>query len=397
MKMGYGFRKVHTKSIQLVRDLVILSDYLFWLLFDFSKFKRVDVSSIKNLLVVYSGHIGDVSNSTGILSELKSKYPDVNVYYLINKDRRNFVLPPFIKLVDRDGVKKMIREMKLDAVVLLQGATSFSELFDWELFFLINRIPYRVSCDSIQVSKKYLRRIIPLPLTRKIYTLNNNGFVQHLRCFQALGFDVKKTSFYFKKNSEEFAELFFRENKIREEEPVVFLHAGSGKAVTALEEGKVASSLWVGERWAEVGDYLIEKYGARVILTGVQKEKRVVDEIYSIMTNKKKVINLAGKVSIEDSASLLKRGDLLISIDTAMAHIGAQSGIPVIDLFGPLTPKECSPLGESTDIFHPEVCTACRKYACPEGSNVCMRAISVGEILRAADKYLKKRVLLHNI
>jgi len=390
MKLGYSLRRWHTGTLNLMRDTINLSHYLMWLFCDFSKFKRIKTKNIKNILVIYSGHVGDMSNSTGIINELKNKNPELNFYYLTTKDRRKFVTLPYVVLINKQQAKKLIRNKKIDAAVLLHGAMALRDLFDFELYRLINRVPYRVSCDILQISPAlFLRQIIPIQLTRKIFTLNNNSFKHHLKCFQSLGFEVKKTSFYFTTHGEKFAESFIKKNKIKKDEKVVFLHPGSGKAVQALEENKIASSLWVSQRWVDVADYLIEKYNARIIITGVMKERAIADKIYDKIKNKKKVISLVGKTSIEEIASLFKRSSLIISIDTASAHIGAQVGVPVVDLFGPLRPIECSPLGESTDLFHREVCTGCRKYACPEGNNICMKSITVEEVLKAADKYLK--------
>ena len=107
------------------------------------------------------------------------------------------------------------------------------------------------------------------------------------------------------------------------------------------------------------------------------------------MIDPSKIINL------NQTASLLKRADLLISIDTGIAHLGAQTETPLIVLFSSHHPRGCSPLSnKKIDIFHSEVCNSCKRYACPEKNPLCIRAIKVKEIMNATDKLLAKN---HNI
>lgn len=392
MKLGYPLRRFNTFALDFIRNSFNITYYFLWLLFDFSKFKKIKTENIKNLLVIYSAHLGDMANACGIINKLKEKYPDVKVYFLATKEKQNFIVTNLVKKINREEAKNLIRQGKIDAVILLHGGSVLEETFDKEMKKLIKKIPYRVSCDTIQVNPKlFFKHAIPLPLTRKVYTVNTNGFIDHLKCFQALGFKVNDTKFVFSKNYDSFISNFLKKYKIKTPEKIVFLHPGSGKAVKALEEGKPPSSYWPTKNWAELADLLIERHNCRIIITGVKKESVIVDGVISQIKHKDKVINLANKTTIEELTALFTQSNLLISIDTASVHLCAQLKIPIIDLYGPLTPKGVRPLGKSIDMFHPEVCTGCRKYACPEGNNLCMKSITTKEVLKAADKYLSKK------
>ncbi len=49
--------------------------------------------------------------------------------------------------------------------------------------------------------------------------------------------------------------------------------------------------------------------------------------------------------SIERSAELLRRCDLLVSNDTGVMHLGAAMGTPTVGLFGPNSPTRYAPTG----------------------------------------------------
>lgn len=394
MKLGFALRRTFTFSLFIVRSFLDLLFYLFWLLLDPSKFKKIKLEKIKNLLVIYGGSIGDVYNAIGIMNSVASNHPNIQVHFLTLEKNRKFVKNPKIKVVDLQQARQLMKQKKFDAVVLLQGIIYKPLLFTPKMYLEILNIPYRVACDNLHIGLAH-KQIMPL-LTRKLLSLNSNGFQDQIDTFNFLGLKIDKPKFYYTKESEEFAKNFIRKNKISKNEKIIFLHIGGGSILASLKEDAngCPSHLWPFERWAKVADHLIKKYNARIIFTGVNDEKQLIEKVISKIKNKKKAISLAGNSSIEESASLLKRGDLIISIDTGTAHIAAQTGIPLIDLFSSFSPKNTSTIASSekkADIYHSEVCTNCRVYTnCPEKNNICMISISVEEILSAADKLLKK-------
>jgi lipopolysaccharide heptosyltransferase II len=98
-----------------------------------------------------------------------------------------------------------------------------------------------------------------------------------------------------------------------------------------------------------------------------------------------RVLNLAGKLSLEESAQVVAESRALVSNDTGLMHVAEQMGLPCIALLGP------APFGypsrELTKIFALELwCRPCRKHGqgrCinPEFQK-CLRGISVLEISR---------------
>jgi ADP-heptose:LPS heptosyltransferase len=114
--------------------------------------------------------------------------------------------------------------------------------------------------------------------------------------------------------------------------PLVALHVGS----------KDEARRWSPERFAAVGDALIERFGAQVVLTGSAAEGELTAAVQRAMRHP--ALNLAGTTDLGTFAALLRRVDLLLSNDTGASHLAAATRTPSVVLFGPSRPEEWAPL-----------------------------------------------------
>ena len=100
-------------------------------------------------------------------------------------------------------------------------------------------------------------------------------------------------------------------------------------------------------------------------------------------------INLAGKTSVSQLASLLKKCQLFISNDSGPVHIASSLVVPVISIFGRnqkgLSPKRWGPVGKNDRVVHKEVgCLECLAHNCKRDF-ACLKAISVEDVLNTVD------------
>jgi len=105
------------------------------------------------------------------------------------------------------------------------------------------------------------------------------------------------------------------------------------------------------------------------------------------------VINLAGKTSVSQLASVLKRCNLFISNDSGPVHIACAVETPVISIFGRsqkgLSPARWGPTGKKDRILHKYVgCIECLAHNCVK-EFACLKAITVDDVVSAADSILK--------
>jgi ADP-heptose:LPS heptosyltransferase len=100
-------------------------------------------------------------------------------------------------------------------------------------------------------------------------------------------------------------------------------------------------------------------------------------------------INLAGKISVAQLASALKRCSLFISNDSGPVHIASAVGTPVISIFGRnqkgLSPTRWGPRGPKGRFLHKGMgCIRCLAHNCLK-EFACLKTITVNDVLNAAE------------
>jgi len=107
-------------------------------------------------------------------------------------------------------------------------------------------------------------------------------------------------------------------------------------------------------------------------------------------------VNLAGRLSLLESAAVIGKTELMLSGDSAPMHMACAVGTPVFALFGP-TVKEYGffPTGESDRVFEVDLeCRPCSLHGgpkCPRGHHRCMEEIDPGAVAEAATGFLRTR------
>jgi heptosyltransferase-3 len=99
---------------------------------------------------------------------------------------------------------------------------------------------------------------------------------------------------------------------------------------------------WRQENWAELADWFMAK-GIRPVFTGgnFPDELEYVGRIVSSMPQGS--VNVAGKLSLSESAFLISRAKYYVGPDTALTHMAAALGTPTVSLFGPSNPVKWGP------------------------------------------------------
>lgn len=155
--------------------------------------------------------------------------------------------------------------------------------------------------------------------------------------------------------------------------PWVVVHPGS----------TAASRRYAPESFAEAARRLVVDHGVRVVFTGSESERPLIEEIQGLM-NGARSLSLAGRLELADLAALLQRAPLLISNNTGPVHVAASVGTPVVDLYA-LTNPQHTPWGAPSRVLNHDVpCKYCYKSVCPEGHHNCLRLVEPGRVVAAA-------------
>ncbi len=116
-----------------------------------------------------------------------------------------------------------------------------------------------------------------------------------------------------------------------------------GEAFAVLHMSpKFSYKMWHRDGWVELARWL-EKMGIRSVLTGsgAPDEMEYVARIFRSMPPG--TVNMAGKLSLAESALLISRARCYVGPDTALTHVAAALGTPTVALFGPSNPVKWGP------------------------------------------------------
>ncbi|MHC4482155.1 MAG: glycosyltransferase family 9 protein [Planctomycetota bacterium] len=151
------------------------------------------------------------------------------------------------------------------------------------------------------------------------------------------------------------------------------------------------SRLWEeSTKWAQLCRILKEHFGATIIQLGRAGT-------YTADFG----VDLVGRTSPREAAAVLSRCDLLVSVDTGLAHLAAAVGTPCVGIFGPTYPELRMHAGLGRAVIAADAeCRGCFHWYdgdvlnCPKGHHECMRLISVESVVAVIRNVLVQRDLL---
>jgi heptosyltransferase-3 len=167
---------------------------------------------------------------------------------------------------------------------------------------------------------------------------------------------------------------------------------------------KYRYKMWTPAGWIALAQELGAR-GLAVVFTGGPEpaETAYVDEIIRALPGR--ALNLAGTLSLAETAELIRRARLYVGPDTAVTHIAAATGRPTIALFGPSNPVKWGPWpsawnssaspwprrgsGRCGNVYllqGPGECVPCLLEGCErhlDSSSDCLDQLAVGTVLEA--------------
>jgi heptosyltransferase-2 len=343
---------------------------------------RKESISFRRILITRTDRLGDVLLSTPVIKALRQEFAQSYIAMLVSPYTKEVLegnpdLDEIIT-VDKDGKNKgwlatfklarVLRKKKFDLAVVLHPATRIH----WLTF--LAQIPRRLGYD----------RKFEFLLTDRIKHDKQFGQKHEseyaLDLIRYLGIVPKDKTLFMPINqdSEKWADVLFNREQIKNSDQLLIIHPTAS----------CPSRIWPGERFAEVADQLAQKYGFKVIIVSGPQDMQKAEAVIKNMRTA--ALNLAGKTSISQLASLLKRSHLFISTDSGPMHVASALGVPVITIFGRsqagLSPKRWGPCGVKSKILYKTVgCTICLAHNCQKDF-ACLKSTTVGDVLKAAEE-----------
>ncbi|MBX9623373.1 MAG: hypothetical protein K2X82_06125 [Gemmataceae bacterium] len=153
---------------------------------------------------------------------------------------------------------------------------------------------------------------------------------------------------------------------------------------------------WPPDRYAELGRKLLARHpDAAVVFTGAPGEAAAARQLAAAVGSGR-AVSLAGDTTLRQLLVLYTLAEVLVTNDSGPAHFATLTGVDVVVLFGPETPRLFAGLGGRTHpLWAGLACSPCinafndRASACRD--NACMKQIGVGQVFAAATRVLEAR------
>ena len=320
----------------------------------------------KKILIMRLGAIGDVVHSTVIAQAIKTNYPQHVVHFitssyisqLLENNKYLDKTIPF-EMKNKDNIFYLIkkglelRKEKYDYIINLTNATrNFIMIHFAAPKKLIKRNAKRVhavdafyntACDAFGELPK--PEMLDLGIDREIQK------------------SLKK----------ELSEC---------NRPLIILSPGGDNDIQ--RQGRI----WVDDYWKELGNQLVEKYKAQVLIIGSKTEEINHNQYLEIKNSK----IYSGKLSLKETAALISICDLFISGDSGPLHLADAVGAKTIALMGSTHPRSSSAYSKSGRFIEPTIeckyCVQrkCKKITPPQKFTPCMSSIKPQMVLDLIEK-----------
>jgi ADP-heptose:LPS heptosyltransferase len=129
--------------------------------------------------------------------------------------------------------------------------------------------------------------------------------------------------------------------------------------------------------------------GARLVLIGARDDAWIAQEVLDATSAS--ITSVVGQTSIEELIALLQRADLLATGDSGPLHLAVALGKPVVAVYGPTDPEVYGPYNPTApaevhrqDLACSPCYTASTTAECPLGDPICMRLVTVRQMVEAA-------------
>jgi heptosyltransferase-2 len=260
-----------------------------------------------------------------------------------------------------------IRKRRFDLAILFQNA------FEAALLAYLGGVPMRIG---------YSREGRGFLLTHKIKTTEaiskKHQSEYYLSILTSMGWkgESSKPILYVGQSNLAMAEDLMRTYDIGPKDFVIAMSPGAifGKA-----------KQWPHDRFAKIGDWAVERWGAKVIVMGSHRETDLCESLRRIM--KHKSVNVSGKTTLGEAMGVISRCQLFVTNDSGLMHIAAALNVPTVAIFGSTDPSATGPQGLRTRIVRHEIdCSPCFRSECKRDYQ-CMLSIEPEEVWKAMEHF----------
>lgn len=343
--------------------------------------RPIDKTGIRRILVRATNWVGDVVMCMPAFDALRINFPESHIAVLarpwvaalFEKHPGVHEILPYTKgrgfskdFVEMLRVVRLIRSLRFDLAVLFQNA------FEAALIAYLGGVPLRVGYNT-----DGRRLLLSHAVIRDKKILKEHQVEYYLAVLRALGWVAPTTEprLHVGEKEDESMGALLAHRGVKERDFLVGLSPGAlfGPA-----------KRWPAERFAAVGDLSCERWGAKVVLVGSEKDGETGSAVCRAM--KHEALNLCGKTSLGEAMALIRRCRIFVSNDSGLMHVASALGVPTVAIFGSTDPVATGPRGQQARIVkHPLECSPCLKPECRIGYR-CLLSVQPEEVWKVMEE-----------
>lgn len=348
--------------------------------------KPIDKTKIHRILLRIPNWVGDTVMATPAIGAVRENFPDSTIAVLTRPwasplmknhpavdqvllfRKGNGFLSRMAKVIRTAG---QIRRMNFDLAILFQNA------FEAALLAYLGGIKYRIGYDT-DGRQLFLSHAV----MRDDDVLNLHQVDYYLSILRAMGWKAvtrNPSLFVDDKDRKAIASLLSSEG------------IGQNHFLLGLSPGAVfgPAKRWPAERFATIGDWSAQRWGAKVVVIGSESEQDICMGVSQSM--KHVSLNLGGRTTLGEAMALIERCHSFVANDSGLMHIASALDVPTVAIFGSTDPVATGPRSQkATIVQNPVDCSPCLKKECPIDFR-CMLSIEPDEVWREMERLREKK------
>jgi len=340
---------------------------------------------LERVLIIRLSSIGDVVLATPVIRNLKEKYPDCKIDFLVKSRyydllKSNPLLNKVFCLKDGGGIPALTAILKEIKQVRYSLILDLHRNLRSRIINIMSRKE-----KSIGYKKPKLKRWFLIHFKKNYYNDIHTITQLYLKALEEYGVDQKNIcpELFPDETLTKKVTFLFEENDIHENERIIVFVPGAG----------MMTKEWPIEYYSALGKLLFKAYNPKIIVLGNEKDKEKAEILRDEF--KENLLSLAGMTTLLEAAAIIKKANLVVTNDSGLMHISQAMDVPSVAIFGP-TVKEFGffPQRIHSPVIETELyCRPCSVFGsnrCKKEHFKCMKEISPDHVFQVCSKLLEK-------
>lgn len=344
----------------------------------------------KNILIHNMVNLGDVVFSTACLPILRAAYPSARITMLVRPKIADILHghPCIDEVMEYDyksksdklsvfRFAKVLKNKKFDLSISLDRKPRLAIATWWA------GIPERVGPNKVFTETEWWRNIFntkTISLDYELWTSEQYLIYQDIVARFTGRHDINGT----------FKPMLPKAPIINEKKMADVLKTlGNEPYIALCVKAEFPLKNWLPEYWAEMIKAVDKKYGAKMFITGIAKDREYAQNVIDM--SGVNVANLCGKTEMLDLVAVYEQSKMMITTDLGAAHVAAARNTPVVGIYccsSPYRTKPITPIGANA--FVEVECRPCAVHSCDHKK--CIKNLTVEMVMEKVDEVWKKLV-----